>query len=205
MALAIADLLTLVNEITGRSETSLVDELRNIVHDLEAETVFLEGEETFALTTSLETYALSALTNTYRRPIHLQPIDTDGDEHIELIEKSYQWFRDRLVYTAGDYRPTHFAIWDATIHIWRTPTSIYSNMKIWGRLLHTDDVATTISYPEKYRNLLVNGCAAEVFKRYGLVDSPKYLALKQLYENEKVLQISRKANERHHFVLYNDL
>ena len=90
MALSESDLLTLVNQVTGRSETDLTNYLRHVFHDLEAQSSFLEGETTFALTTDDEDYALSGIqSGLFKRPFHLQPQDSSSNLYDELVERSY--------------------------------------------------------------------------------------------------------------------
>lgn len=204
MAITPAQLLTLVNEICGRAETDLTQYLRNVIHDIEAESVFLEGETTFALVTGQDNYTISAAgLDLYRRPFHLQPLDASSVPENELIEKPYHWIRDYKQYTTGNGRPTHYAIWADTIYIWRKPSATYTTMKVWGYLYHSDTV-TSISYPEKFRKLLVAGCAWYVFERYGLTDEQKAKDQKAIYNDQLLLQKTRKANERPHIAAYND-
>jgi hypothetical protein len=204
MALTLAALLTLVNEITGRAETDLTNFLRNVIHDLERDSVFLEATESITLTAGTRNYALSGLTYTYRKPFHLQPKDSTPLYYAELDEVSYEEYRDRLTNNAGNSQPRVFSVFNESIYLDPPPSSTYATMDIWGPILHGDTM-TTISYTEKFRNLLVNGCAFEVFKRYGLSDVQKAKDCLSLYESEKQGFINRKANERNHFVKTQDM
>lgn len=205
MSLAIADLLTLVNEITGRAETDLTNYLRNVIHDLERDSVFLEGREEITLVTGTRSYAMSGLTNSYRLPIHLQPLDTDDLVYQELDEVSYEEYRDRLCANSGNGKPDVFAIFNNTIYLDPPPDAdTYDVLECWGKINHGDTVST-ILYDEKYRNLLVNGCAYFVFLRYGLQAGDKAQGCLAEYLKEKDGFIVRKANSKKHYIGYRDM
>lgn len=203
MTLTAADLLTLVNETTGRAETSITKYLRNVIHDLERESIELEGSENFSLTAGTRSYALSSLTNDYKRPFELQPLS--GTSYYEILtEISFAEYRDRLRHNRGNAQPEYFAVYDGTIYLDPPPSSTYDTMDIWGKINHGDDV-TTILYEEEYRRLLVNGCSYEVFKRYGLQESQKAQECLLSYEKEKQSIIIRTANKKHHYTMYRDI
>lgn len=204
MALSQAELLILANQYSGRAETDLTPFLRNTIHDLERDTVFLEETEEITLVDAQRNYALSALTYTYKKPFHLQPKGTSL-YYDELVEIPYDEYKQRLISNSGSSRPLVFAVFDGVIYLDPPPlAATYTKLDIWGKVEHGDAV-TSILYPEKYRKLLANGCAWEIFKKYGLTDSDKAKACLSEYESEKVKFTERKANEKHHTVKYNDI
>lgn len=211
MALTAADLLALVNRETGRSETDLTQFLRDTIHDMEADSIFLEADATFSLTTGDDTYPLSSTTLTpatpalsiFRRPFHLQPRNSSSMLFDELVEVSKNELQDLRTYNSSNGRPEVFCVWNDIIELWRPPSSTYTSMRIWAYLNHLDDV-TSISYPEKFRRMLVAGCAWYVFLRYGLGETDKAKIQKATFDEQLRLQNSRKANERPRFSKYND-
>jgi len=203
MTLAASDLLTLVNQITARGETSLTGYLRNVIHDLERDTIELEGSESFALTAGTRNYALSGLTYDYKRPFNLQSYDGTLYHGI-LTEISYNEYRNRLTHNRGNAQPEYFAVYNGSIYIDPPPSTTYTHLHIWGKINHGDSV-TTILYPEQYRRLLVNGCAYEVFKRYGLAESQKAQECGVAYQDEKQKFIVRTANKKSHYAMYKDI
>lgn len=211
MSITPAQLLTLVNQETGRQESDLTQYLRDTIHEVESQSIFLEAEASFTLTTDDDEYPLSSTTldpvspafSLFRRPFHLQPVDSAGEEWEELTEVSKDELQRLRAYNANSSRPQNFCVWNNVLQLWPKPSSSYPSMKLWGTLYHSDDV-TTISYPDKYRRMLVSGCSWYVFLRYGLGETEKAKIQKAVFDSELSLQSSRKANERPRFVRYND-
>lgn len=204
MPLTQAELLARANEISGRAETDVTEFLKNVIHDLENESVFLEYAEEITLVNGQRNYALSSLTRTYRLPAHLQV--RSGSEYFqELDQISYSEYRERLKSNPGNSKPRAFAIFNDVIYLDPPPlATTYDKMDIWGVTEHGDSVAT-ILYPVKFRDMLSNGIAWEIFKRYGLTDEQKARDAKMLYEDQKQKFTIRKATSKHHFVRYTDL
>lgn len=199
-----AELLTLANQISGRAETDITPFLKNVIHDLERDSVLLEGSESIATVNGQRNYNLSALTNTYRRPFHLQPRGSSL-YYDELVEISYEEYKDRLIHNSGNSRPQVFAVFNNVIYIDPPPlAATYTHLDIWGKIEHADSVST-ILYDARHRDMLANGCAWHIFKRYGLTDEQKARDCRDLYESEKMKFIERKANSKHHAARYYDL
>lgn len=202
--ITLAELLVLANQISGRAETDLTPFLRNVIHDLERDSVLLEATEEITLSDGDRTYPLSALTNTYRKPFHLQPKNASL-YFDELEEISYDEYKDRLVNNTGSSRPLVFAVFNEVIYLDPPPlAATYTKLDIWGKAEHGDTVST-ILYDARYRNMLANGCAWEIFKRYGLTDEQKARDARDLYESDKQKFIERKANSKHHIATYRDI
>lgn len=204
MALTVAEILSGANKIAGRQETDLTEYIRNVIHDLENDSIFLDAAEEMNLVAGQRAYNLSDLDNEYRLPLKMQPKDTGGLYHEILSEISYDEYKDRLRTNSGNSRPLVFAIFGDKIYLDPAPLAFYSKMDIWGRKMH-GDVVTTILYPEKYRELLVNGCAFQIGKRYGLTDKQSIVDALTMYEKQKMSFIVRKANSKGHNVRYRDL
>lgn len=204
MALTAAEILAKANEISGRAETDLSPFLKNVIHDLERDTVFLERLDEITLIEGQRNYSIPSSTYVYRQPVHLQPKNTT-QYFDELEQISYQEYRERLKGGSGSSRPLVFAIFNDVIYLDPPPlAATYTKLDIWGAVEHGDGVAS-ILYPEKYRELLENGCAWQIFKKYGLTDEPKARDANSLYESQKTLFSVRKANSKHHTVKYNDI
>lgn len=203
MSIDKAALLVRVNKLTGRAETSIDDQLQDVVHDLERESIFLEGNEEVALTTGDDDYEMSSFDNDYRRPIHIQIVDSNDKVYREMDEISYAEYRDTLTSSRSNNEPRRFAIFDDIIYLDPPPAALYDAMEIWGNINYGDTV-DTITYSAKYRKMFLNGCAYYVFKRYGLQDTPKAKGCWQEYISEMASFNVRKGNEKHHRVKYND-
>lgn len=199
-----AELLTLANQISGRAETDPDGFLKNVLHDLERDSVLLEGTEEITLSDGDRTYPLSGLTNTYRKPFHLQPKNATL-YFDELEEISYDEYKDRLVNNTGNSRPLVFAVFNEVIYLDPPPlAATYTKLDIWGKLEHGDSVSTLL-YDARHRDMLANGMAWHIFKRYGLTDEQKARDARDLYESEKMKFIERKANSKHHAAQYRDI
>lgn len=199
MTITPAELLILANQISGRAETDITNFLKNTVHDLERDSVFLEGTEEISLTTGTRSYAIPS---NYRKPFHLQPKDATY-YYDELEEISYDEYKTLLVNNTGNSKPLRFAVFNGYIYLDPPPSATYTKLDIWGKKEHGDTV-TSISYPDKFRKLLSHGCAWEIYVRYGLTDEQKARDVKAIYDEEKQKFISRKANEKHHVTAYRD-
>jgi len=204
MALTQAEILAAANQLAARQETDITPFLRNVIHDLERDSIFLEGAEELTLVEGTREYPLSDLDNEYRLPLHLQPKDTGGLYHEMLEEISYDEYKDRLRTNSGNSRPLVFAIFNESIYLDPAPLAFYQKLDVWGKILH-GDLVTSILYPERYRELLVNGCAFQIGKRYGLTDKQSIIDANNLYESQKASFIIRKANSKSHRVRYQDL
>ena len=204
MALSLAEILAAANKISGFSETDVTDYLKNVIHDLERDSIFLESLEEITLVEGQRNYSLSSLTKTYRKPFHIQPKNS-SQYFEELTEVSFEEYRDRLLSNSGSSRPLVFSVHNEIIYLDPPPlAATYTKLDIWGKIEHGDSVET-ILYPEKYREMLSNGCAWQIFKRYGLTDEQKARDARDLYEDQKNKFIVRNSNSRHHKVRYNDL
>lgn len=203
MSIDLDDLLVRVNKLTARQETDLSDYLQDIVHDLERESIWLEGQEEIALTTGTDNYTLSGRTYEYRKPIHIQVLDSSDNVYPEMEQISYAEYRDLLTSSRSNSRPYRFAIFDGVIYFDIPPSSTYDAFQIWGNINYGDTV-TTITYDAKYRKMFLNGCSYYVFKRYGLQDTAKAKGCWQEYISEMAAFNVRKGNEKSHFVKYND-
>ena len=193
MAITPAELLTRVNNETGRSETDLTPYLRDTIHDLERDGLFLEAESSVALTSGTRNYNVPT---DYNRPLHIWPLDSSGITREPLDEISYEEFKRRLIWNSGNSRPTEFAIWNGVIYLDPPPNATtYPNMRIVAFKNHSDTV-TTIEYPEKYRAMLANGCAYYIEKRYGNAQTPRAQTFMQEFTKEKRGFIGVKNRER---------
>jgi hypothetical protein len=187
MSLLVADLLALANSRTGRAETDNDKFLLPILHDLTIRGCFLEAEETVTLSSEDPSYAFSTFTNDFKSIKTVVIIDSDDDPSGPLQEISWTKYKERLAQTLSAGEPVEYCIYPGRINrvLYLSPkpnTTNYPYVKISGPIRHADSTSS-ISFPERFRELLVEGMAWQIERHYN-PDSTKTAEHKGYYENE---------------------
>ncbi len=186
MSLSAAEVLTQVNLRTGRAESDIDTQLKGILHDLSLRGLCLEAEETLTLTTDDCDYEFSAFTNKFKKIKTVVIVDSAGVPSKPLTKITWDQYKERLAGNLSAGEPGEFCIFPERVNevLYLSPkpnATNYPYAKISGPLKHDD--STTISYDEKYRELLIEGCCYKVEAKYN-IDSQKTKEHFALYENE---------------------
>jgi len=186
MTLLIADILSLANERTGRSESDINTFMKGILHDLSTRGLNLEAEETLTLVTDDFDYAFSTFTNKFKRIKNVVILDSSSVPSSPLTEISWKRYKERLSENLSNGEPIEFCIYPTLLNevLYLSPkpnATNYPSAKISGDLKHDD--TTTIIFDEKYRELLIEGVCWKIESKYN-VDGEKTKARLELYEIE---------------------
>ena len=204
MPITAAELLTIGNERTGRSEATadIAKFIKACVHDLTIQGVRIEGAEDVTLSDDDPSYLESGFTNSYKRVIVITTIDSNSKESSPLDEISWQRYKERVSQGAGKGKPREYVRFNSTVYLWPPPNATdYPTMNISGLIYHAD--STTISYNERLRECMTQYVIFKIFEKYGLAVK-KGKAHFDLYgfEVEKILH--DQAISRLSFTKYND-
>lgn len=186
MALLAAEILSEANLRTGRAESDVNIPLKGILHDLSTRGLCLEAEEILALVTNDCDYAFSTFINKFKRIKNVVILDSAGVPSNPLTKITWNQYKERLSANLSAGEPKEFCIYPERVNeiLYLSPkpnATNYPSTKISGTIKHDD--TTTISYDEKYRELLIEGCCFKIEAKYN-IDSPKTKAHFDLYENE---------------------
>lgn len=173
MTITAAELLTISNERTGRSEAQAdVDKfIKSCVHDLTSRGIVLEAEETEALVTSQANYSeTSLLTNSFKKINAITILDSNSKESEPLEEISWQRYKERVAQETANDKPKEYARFNETIYIWPPPNATsYPSMKISGTIYHAD--STTISFANRFRECMSQYVIAKIYEKYGMAET----------------------------------
>src|SRR3990167_2145889 len=184
MTITAAELRTIGNERTGRSESQDdVDKfIKSGVTDLSTRGIALEAEETETLVDNTPNYAESGLSNSFKKINAITILDSDSNESAPLDEISWQRYKERVSQEIAKDKPREYARFNSTLYLWPPPNATnYPSMKVSGTIYHAD--STTISFSDRFRECLTQFVIYKIYEKYGLGDSKGKLHM-SLYADE---------------------
>ncbi len=161
MAITETDILTRVNQITKREETSILSELAEVLNEL--------SERLWAVKNST-TGTLSANTNSLACPSDFIEVDVLEVDDEELDRITYEEFKQGYI--------DGYAVYDGNIYVNPTPNSS-KTYTLYYFAYHAAVVSGgTISFKDKYKNAIIYGVCEKVYDNYEINDRAEYMRQK---------------------------
>lgn len=198
MAITVSEILTVVNDDLGFSETNIDAKVRKVLKDITDRGDFLNTVGT--LTAAASTAYISFPSD--MRPGCIPIITIDGGEPLTYWADPNDYYIN-LADDDSEDEPTHFTKIGDKFYFWptwSTAAAALTNVIAYAQI-HPDAV-TTILLGEPFRKALEQGVKAEVLEAHQRYKEA--LLHKQFYEAE-IRKRSPDLPPRAHYIRYNDL
>jgi len=188
-----AAILAIVNSWLERSETSIDDELQEVLADMSKRDNFIKASTTI---TASDSTASTDAPSLMKEPIALY-ISAGNfltkityDEYMEFIEDQS---------SIPESEPQEYALVDTTFYWKDVPDTDYTVVIDYYKY-HAD--STTVEFPVRFRSTIEYGVAAAVASKYEM--DKQYVKYNALYENE-IYKHSLNIVRDPKMVKYNDI
>jgi hypothetical protein len=171
MAITSSEIRTDANGETSRSETQ--DQIDKYVKDgmsfLGNNGLVIEGEESISFVDEQPNYVESGFTNSYKKISVVVVVDSSGNDSEPLREIGWSRYKERVSIGSPKGEPKEYCRYADTVFVWPKPNATtYPTMKLSGDIRHGR--TTTISFPDRYKEAILNYVIYRIFKKYTLLE-----------------------------------
>ncbi len=200
-----ADILTIVNTRTGRSETDIDNIFIGVLTKLSRDHNLLFVQGTVALADGVKSYAVPT---DFKETIAIVVIDSDGNRSKPLTEISFEEYlslRSNEVDGNNENEPRKYAVHNNLIWPWPVPDQAYTNTEHHYSTYHSVTDFDTITFSQIIQEAVVEGCCYGMYKNFGLADTEGAKTHLSGYREEVRRIKARDTNDKAGPVLYRDV
>ncbi len=161
MAITETNILSRVNQITGREETSILTELAEVLEEL--------SYRLYAIKSSAAG-TLSANTSSFAVPSDFIDVDVLEVDDEELDRITYEEYKQGYI--------NGYAVYNGNIYVNPTPGSDKTYTLYYFGYHAAVSSGGTISFNDKYKNAIIYGVCEKVYDNYEINDRAEYMRKK---------------------------
>jgi len=192
MAITAAEIVTFVNAVLNRAETTstIEQDILAVLRDL-AGLYTIKATDTSQSLTSSSTYLAYPTASLDSEGAIISVVLTDSASvdypPLDLLSGGWVEYLGRMQDYTGSSRsvPGYMACHDRKIYLWPPPSSAYTSSIVYFK--RHDEDAADIEFSEDWRNAIYYGCAMQVALHRGL--DPALNRWMAMYEREKKRQV----------------